>query len=354
MQTFLKKLILFLAIPIIILFIVENYLPATLFTFRAWEALAVRKSKYFTGQFYPNTSCSMIEEGDLAPHTPLAVKKKVFWKIDEIGFRNDQYIPEPDVLIIGDSNTVGSGMSQEETLTARLKQLTNLKVYNIAPAGINQYTELRNDALFLSPKTVVFSCIERSILGLAPCEADAKIKYHFIQHNPIAKFIMPWIDRLYKAKSLHYLAARAQPLTHKGILSTHNKRFLYLQGHGAQIQPSEKNYQCAVKLITSYKTYFNSIGCRFIFLPIPNKETIYWEWLDLKEQPKFFQNLTALLKENGIETVDTLKLFNVLKEDGTMPYHMDDSHWNQAGVQSAAKALASMLNQAPDITLPAN
>ena len=71
----------------------------------------------------------MVEEGDLAHHTKYSIDKNVFWKTDRLGYRNTSYISNPDILLIGGSNIVGSSLSQEETLASRLIDMTDLKLY---------------------------------------------------------------------------------------------------------------------------------------------------------------------------------------------------------------------------------
>ncbi|MBN1870876.1 MAG: hypothetical protein JW847_09910 [Candidatus Omnitrophica bacterium] len=49
----------------------------------------------------------------------------------------------------------------------------------------------------------------------------------------------------------------------------------------------EEEIDKIVNKIRMYKTALNKRGIRFIFFPLPNKETIYWNELPLKEKPIF-------------------------------------------------------------------
>ena len=104
MKRFIIKILIF-SLPIISLGF-EGFLPLSTFTFRPFEALLFIHSK--TGMpFYPNHYIQMQSEGDLCQDTKNAIKKEEEWITDEIGYRNNKFINDPDVLLIGDSFLVG-------------------------------------------------------------------------------------------------------------------------------------------------------------------------------------------------------------------------------------------------------
>lgn len=344
MKTLIKRLILFLLLPVCVLYVVENFLPPTLFTFRCWEALAPYKGKYFVGNFYPNKSCSMTERGDLGHHTPYAIQKQVTWKTDKLGFRNDIFIEEPDILIIGDSNIVGSGLDQPDTLSNQLAQLTGLKVYSIASCDINDYIELFNAGIIRRPKVLICSSIERYLPRLSLCDPRRRLRHSFIKQNPIIQSLAQRIDKLIRANSLEYLRASYLRATSASSYPPRKGDIILFQGKSAVLRENEENIQLLVRILWDYQAYARATQSRFIFVPIPNKETIYWDLLNLPKQPGFLTRLIPQLQQAGIATVDTLSLFNQLKEKNIMPYHKDDTHWNKNGVAVTAKQLAQMLN----------
>ena len=94
------------------------------------------------------------------------------------------------------------------------------------------------------------------------------------------------------------------------------------------------------KTITSYKNYCDSIGVNFMFLPLPNKETVYYDKVPLDNQPDYIYKLNSILKINGVIAVNTLELFNNNKTKGSNYfYHLDDTHWNSKGVNLVADEL---------------
>ena len=75
-----------------------------------------------------------IEEGDLAHHTRFAIKKKVKWMTDRYGYRKQNTDRKKhEVVIIGDSNIAGSGLTQEEILSEVLEEQLKDSVYPYAP-----------------------------------------------------------------------------------------------------------------------------------------------------------------------------------------------------------------------------
>lgn len=343
MKRFLCKILLFVILPFVALFLVENDLPATLFTFRCWEACSTRKSKLFFGTFYPNQACIMIEQGDLGHHTPNALFKPSTWHTDELGFRNDQYIPEPDILIIGDSNTVSTGLTQEDTLTNVLARITGQKVYNIASCEMDDYVSFRNLGKLTHPKIVIFSRVERGIANLKPVDPAAHFSNLFIRENPFAQILAKHYDRSIKANSLKFLKASFLRATDQAPQPIYLGDMNFLQGKDAQIIMTDQQLEQLAAQFAGYRDYFQAMDCHFIFLPIPNKETIYFNLLGLEKQPDFLRKLLDKLNTMNVQSVDTLALFNQLKAQNSNPYHRDDTHWNKIGVEHSARLLAQQI-----------
>ena len=138
MKKFVLKVLLFSAPFLLIIGIELFVLPIDFFTFRVWEALLIRKIQSIVpGHFYPCMELTKLETGgDLARHTPFAIPKKVKWMTDRYGFRKkDSEGMKPQVVIIGDSNIAGQGLTQEEMLSAVLEEQLKVSVYPYAPVG---------------------------------------------------------------------------------------------------------------------------------------------------------------------------------------------------------------------------
>lgn len=341
MKSFLKNIVLFATPLFILLFILEVILPPTMFTFRIWEAIKF-KNDLLVGPFYPNSNYSMIEVGDLSHHTKFAIEKQIKWRTDKLGFRNNHYISNPQILIIGDSNITGSSLSQDETLVSVLNQCGSLSAYSLAPANINIFIALKNEGVMKTPKILILSRMERGIPSLPPYNTHSKVENTYIRLNTSLQFFTVPFDKLLRANSISYLKSRIAGTVGAGIQSKTDDKMLFLQGNKAIINPTDNKLNQISEKIGSYKNYCDSIGCKFIFLPIPNKETIFWEMLELQKQPTFLNQLNRKLRIKGLTTIDTVKLFNRLKRNELLPYHYDDSHWNAYGVNTVAREIVRL------------
>jgi len=103
-------------------------------TFRGWEALSAYRSpaapfeasrRYYKADSY----------GDLAAMGNLPELRQYrpeLFTTDALGFRNPAEAPSrpPTAIVVGDSFAVGSGVSDDETVTSRLSALLGCPVYN--------------------------------------------------------------------------------------------------------------------------------------------------------------------------------------------------------------------------------
>ncbi|MDA1141035.1 MAG: hypothetical protein O3B01_20915 [Planctomycetota bacterium] len=355
MKEFLRNIGAFCSIALFVILVSGLVLPPTAFTFRVWEAVSVKKKDLFNGSFYPNQMVEMVEEGDLAHHTEYAVKKKVIWKTDILGFRNDRFISHPDIILVGDSNLAGSGMTQEAILVSRLSgMLEGTSVYSVAPAGFSHLTRLHQDGLLGTPRLVIQGRAEFYIGRSAPprpAEQDPPSELGepgpatSVSLDPFSQFLAVQRDKLSKLLCFRYLKARAKSSHGWGIQSEVDRRMFFVKGKESVIAPEPELIERCADSIESSQRYCRSIGSEFIFFPIPNKETVYFELAGLKEQPPFLSRLVERLKERGIHCVDTIRLFNELKRREVWLYHFDDTHWNGNATEAVAKELIGTMER---------
>jgi len=342
--------------PFIIAVAVELLLPVDFFTFRVWEALVVEKVRYPLNYapFYPNMHVRKNEQGDLSPYTPFATFKDVEWYTDRYGYRKKDGNPGKfNIVIIGDSNTAGSGLTQQDMLSEMLEQRLKVTVYPLAPDGAQCYFKHR----FLQdtpPDTVILACVERNIpyfrepkaRSFKPDNALFTKVHNTLLANRFLQSATRQLDRIYKRNMLNFsrasIARIGAPLPK--CVPVEDKCFFFLGGAKANTDVSERNLQFAVNTIKKFRDIFHSMGIRFIFLPIPNKESIYYRYLHTKK-PVFLDRLNARLRELNIETIDTHKAFDdAFEKDSVLLFHPDDTHWNKNGVRIATDMLAQYLS----------
>jgi hypothetical protein len=125
-----------IAFPFLIALFLEVFvLPIDFFTFRVWEAALATPYRY-PGAFYPNLHVykareygDRYREGD----EDKVQAKPVEWFIDGYGWRNRPETEQDeryDVVLLGDSNIVGSFLDQHDTLSEALSGRASKVVYS--------------------------------------------------------------------------------------------------------------------------------------------------------------------------------------------------------------------------------
>lgn len=332
MNKFISKCVIFI-LPLIVLLSGDIFFSMDTFTHRPTEALVYRSNK--TMCFYPNQRLDNQSVGDLCHHTQFAIKKNENWITDKLGYRNDTFIKEADILLIGDSFIVGSGASQDSTMTNLLKEKLNRNVYNIAPAKFSDFIVLLNQGVIEKPKIIIYSIVERNL----PPTMEIVTEKDFAKEVSSFTVFKDKVSRLY---SLKYLKARVNGKHGNGIQGKKDSRMFFLNGKGQKYHYGK--IIDVVKTIQSYKEYCDSIGVYFIFLPLPNKESVYFDKIPLKTQPDYLLKLDSLLRVNKIRTVNTLEIFNNYRtSNSNIIYHLDDTHWNARGIELIAKKISEFI-----------
>lgn len=345
---------LFFVLPFAIAVVIEMVLPVDFFTFKVWESLLVRNNfGILYGPFYPNMELRKTEQGDLAHHTPYTTMKDVVWYTDRYGYRKKESgAKKYEIVIIGDSNTAGSGLTQNDMLSEVLERKLRVNVYPLAPGGARRYSQHR---LFQEkpPDIVILASIERNILYFTEPKKttfkpddDLLTKIHnAIQEVPALQSAAVVLNRLDKNTMLQFLRATisrvGKPIAR--CIPVEGQCFFFYQGAKANGAVSPEAFQIGINTIKRFDDIFKGMGIRFIFLPIPNKETVYYRYLGT-ERPVFLDQLNRRLRELGIETIDTQQAFDeAFERDGLQLFYPDDTHWNRYGVRVTADLVAGHL-----------
>ncbi len=126
-----------LSLPFVIWQLLELFvLPIDFFTFRVWEAALASPERY-PGPYYPNLH--VLKENEYGDYyregARYRKRKRVAWYIDNFGWRNRPSVeqsPLYDVVVLGDSNIVGSYLDQKDTLSEVLMRNAFSTVYSYA------------------------------------------------------------------------------------------------------------------------------------------------------------------------------------------------------------------------------
>ncbi len=336
-----------LALPFVLWpFIEAVVLPMNFFTFRVWETISVNSVRLLSGPFYPNMHLRMEEEGELAPRTPYAVKKRVEWYTDPYGYRNRD--TKADVLLIGDSNVTGAKLSQDETLAEVLERQLGKDVYSFAPATINRFLGTRRFEEN-PPEVVVVASIERRIPELPAVGATGMgnklrdITGTAINSSKVLTWLAVTADRFSKLALYHRTLSNIERKFGKKEYISYDNEF-FMEGEYANRRFSDEEINQIADMLEGYKQALDARGIPFVFMPIPNKENIYHRLLPSGQKPDFLPRLVAALRSRGVQVVDTQGTFERLYgQEQQQLYPADDGHWNNTAVAAAADLLAQKL-----------
>lgn len=130
-----------IALPLIFLELTLKYGFENLIFYRPHEKVSLAAKQ----RYLPDISLKMVSpHGDMLAIDPQqkAIKEQrtVFFKTDNLGYRNNKNFTDQRIVIVGDSFVVGNGTSQEDILPSILEEQFNLDVYNISyPGGPDSY-----------------------------------------------------------------------------------------------------------------------------------------------------------------------------------------------------------------------
>lgn len=352
MGKFIVKILLFISPFVILVLALGWLLPVNFYYFRCWESLGPKRFfNFFPGPYYPSMRLAMVEKGDLAPHTDLAVDKSVVWQTDQYGFRTTETGDYNDIVIIGSSNIVGTGMTQADILSEVLAKDLQVSVYPYAPREVQSFLQEKR---FMNhkPKVVVFSEMERSLSWITP---PAELKpatsgdlswSDQLKLNPTIASVMVFLDRALDPVIIKYVKRNLTGKFAPSIYKYAYGRMLFVNGEVSNNDVDQATIDQDVATIVAYQKIFKDLGIQMIFLPLPNKENIYYKMMPNRKKPIFLRKFIDQLAKQGVDVIDTQTLFETAYETkGAELFHTDDVHWNAAGVKLTADELERHLEK---------
>ncbi|MBI9098403.1 MAG: hypothetical protein JEY91_07985 [Spirochaetaceae bacterium] len=332
MKIFINRLFRFSFFPLLLftLFVIPNIFFSERFTFRSWENLHwYKQPEGFMGRFYPNQSIYRTEYGDLGHDTQFAVSKESIWITDQLGFRNYDIPSKMDILIVGDSYANGCSVSQDETLSSQIKKLSGLQTYQMM-IGLDKTLFMIETKKIPKPSVIIYNIVERNILEIQFTE---KTRPSYSLDKNINDFDI-FKDKVQKNVFMNRFISILNP-NPLGIQSSINPKYFFLEGENALISLKNDQIDSITLSLSHYRQVLQDRGIKFLFLPVPNKETIYYDFVPLQSQPISLHQLYTDLEKSGINYINLLDVYNSNK-DKTLLYHFDDSHWNSTAIKIAA------------------
>ena len=340
-----------LCLPLAIIYALEFALPWDTFTFRTWEAIqvsdrfcdlfgsGVRRIMAWTtlpGPFAPSITFHKVETGDLGHHTAFAIPRDVVWQTDNDGFRKTpRDAARPRVVIVGDSETVGTGLTQEDTLAEVLQREYDLSAYPFAPYDLQDYLRYPRWKE-QPPEFVVYESIERYSLDPIPVpRMDGPPAYRPIESPPLQQLEIVW-NRIQRLMSIEYLHAqvngRKQPIERQGVL--------FLQGENVGHLQKPQQIESVVKSLEAYAAILQKRGSRLAVLIVPDKENTYAGLFPGGPPRRLISRLRTELRHTNVGWVELETDFVLSRQAGQAPHQRDDTHWSAHGVRLAARNLA--------------
>jgi hypothetical protein len=266
-------------------------------------------------------------------------------RFNDLGLRDDKLLTtatEEDLFVIGDSFAFGWGVNAEDRFSNRLQAILNRPVFNIAIAGtdLNGYYRLIRyvESNGVRVKRLVISVTMENDLNVY----DSTLPQVSIQlPHPIAfpSRNLSEFKRILTSHSALYVF-----LTHAVHQTTWLRRIAVqlgliipnLEGIGNENVSDEALTTSAHRLLQI------AAGRNVVVLIIPSRRLWVGAHARRAQAAGVHARFVALLKAAGMQVVD---LRDRLESGGQpLSYHFtNDGHWNRAGHQLAADALADAI-----------
>lgn len=350
MKKFVLKTLLYLS-PFLLMGLAQGFLPITTYTHKLYESLFFKSEvvPHFTSMYPNQEEKNYVGYGDLCFNTKYSIPKDESFSTDNLGYRNNEFIKNPDILIIGDSYSLGCTMNQQNLLANKMMQNSGnqLKVYAMAPATFSDLDRYLKLGVIQKPKTIIYERVERGAVD--------SINYF---KNDYADQLEAKAQKIWGYKSMNVFLDK---IFRNYLGNTAKSKILGKKGTGKQSKIDEKLFYYDIttpeenntkffednsKHILEYKKYCDSAGVKLVYLPMPNKESVYFDKIPIATQPKYLFKFKNFLDQNNILNINTLEIYNrYRKTSNTMLYNYDDTHWNVVAVDLMSKEILKFLSE---------
>jgi alginate O-acetyltransferase complex protein AlgJ len=240
-------------------------------------------------------------------------------------------------------------LSQNEIISNKVSNKFNnkIQVYNMSPGSFNEFDKYLKTGIIKKPKVLIFSIVERNVpQKMHPyilkrvgkmTKVENLIKDAFSYAN-----INVYLDKAFKQYSIEWIRARLNGSGGHGVPGIKKSKMFFL--NGIKQKNGNDDFESTIANIKSCQRYCDSLGIQFIFLPMPNKETVYYDFVPLDKQPNFLFKLDSALQSENVPTINTLLIYNEYrKHNDKLLYHLDDTHWNANATEIISKAIAEKI-----------
>jgi len=341
--------------------------------YRGWNATHQDSGPYAPcgapGPFFPDVRYEGACYGDLAFLTDLPAfrspRPQVF-TTDGYGYRNTpgSELGPWTVVAFGDSVMAGSGISDGQTLPARLAERLGTVVYNAGGADASIALAERR-WIETPPRVVIVESVERFLLaddaterlaslvpGSGPAAAPAS--------GPPERRARGRWSRAYSAAT-HFGSLAYADLSYRlfGELTTRacivgtDERTLFSieELTHAAAPPALVGAERIADAVAFARDALRAHGIELVFLISPDKATLHRDLLptdlarSLRPAGEHVRALQSLLAERGVPYADLLEPFQaaLAADPGAALFWPDDTHWTPRGAALAAAVVAERI-----------
>lgn len=335
--------------------------------FRAWEAAAVNSTA--AGPFTPNvTYLNVRSYGDLSNlgNLPsLRAYRREYFTTDAQGFRNTPAAPNRSVkfVVVGDSFTVGAGLSDADTLSGQLAAMSQSGALNLGNYRNWPDIEKLIRARHVDRGVVVWQVSERSepleggempfgmriLKSLLPNGVYSALRTgaRYSMYSPLKIVLSRMFRKVQNDEWLPNVAAGS--VIRKRLPNGQEMIFLH-----SEVNNFGRNRGASPEFFVQLQTAVRATNNELLVVMVPDKYNVYYPLLPGSSSPPAEESTTLgmlarNLRANGVLAVDFTPVFRQAAAEALRNnqyiYWTDDTHWNPAGVRIAAREILKVLPQ---------
>ncbi|HEY9114977.1 MAG TPA: hypothetical protein VIN10_09755 [Bacteroidales bacterium] len=163
----------------------------------------------------------------------------------------------------------------------------------------------------------------------------------------------PFRSEIVKAfNKINFIGLKISPLPEKVIIGLND--FLFMSGEEMETYQgknlfTKEELQSILEELTYRRDFCASEGAKFYFVIIPQKQTIYEEYIPLKYRTTKKETnrvkLEEYLRQNNFPVYDPTNYFFEKKNDGKLLYLNTDNHWNNLGAFYASQYITDVIRK---------
>jgi len=297
--------------------------------------------------------CSLADNVRISGDLTLRENVSVDFVTDEFGYRNYKDFNKNELVVIGDSFTVGVGVSQENILSEQMSGLLNKDVYNASfpthPRGyfdiwkrVNKLTSQKFKSIFLIFEGNDFFCtVEEVYSGQPPQASLFSYTFNFIQNTQTYNFSYGLFNKV----TSHYYPIKSPLKVDVRNVGGNNMGFL-----DWYVSVSKRKEHCNKANWDTTFSFLGEIDNVELIVFIPTKYRVYNDMLtDIKIpklQSQYLKNFAEKKEINYLDLSDHLiNASKKLIKSNNYTFGRGDSHWNKNGIRIAAEAIVNKIKK---------